>query len=395
MVRAYDKPVKTNHKGAGSREKNKLANKNVKKTVSDKSGYIIWKDRKVVIIYTNDLFKTPKKDFLYSSDEQDTIDGGECFGGFSKLERWDDDNNLNRSVFLSPAPIVLYNMYMNEVDLMDQRIESNMISRRERRISTLLYTHVLDLSMNNAYAIYLWCIDNDPTENEVIKKLSCQDFRISVAEALCIGNRNNRLYADRKKLELPVIDTTLSEINEVGENIHYCLPTQKLNQLYCYVCLNFYGKSFRRKFACPVCKVGFCKDGCHDLFHKLDSMVNIRDSLVSKNKDKINPCIPLVDSIKNKFPDMTDDMIKCITSTETDYVDDIVSDNKNKLGVKRATARKARKSKRKAVTQDDSESDDESKMDGMTEEEIEKENEEWKRYIISNMSDNEDEVDEN
>ena len=101
-----------------------------------------------------------------SSDEQDTIDGGECFGGFSKLERWDDDNNLNRSVFLSPAPIVLYNMFMNEVDLMDQRIESNMISRRERRISTLLYTHVLDVSMNNAYAIYLWCIDNEPKETK-------------------------------------------------------------------------------------------------------------------------------------------------------------------------------------------------------------------------------------
>ena len=64
LVRAYDKPVKTNHKGAGSRKKNKLANKNVKKTVSEKSGYIIWKDRKVVIIYTNDLLKTPKKFFF-------------------------------------------------------------------------------------------------------------------------------------------------------------------------------------------------------------------------------------------------------------------------------------------------------------------------------------------
>ena len=58
---------------------------------------------------------------------------------------------------MSPAPVVLYNMFMNEVDLMDQRIESNMIARRESRISTILYTHVLDLSMNNAYAIYLWC----------------------------------------------------------------------------------------------------------------------------------------------------------------------------------------------------------------------------------------------
>ena len=33
-------------------------------------------------------------------------------------------------------------------------------------------------------------------------------------------------------------------------------------------------------------------------------------------------------------------------------------------------------------------------MNGITEEEIEKENEEWKCYIFSNMSDNQDEVDE-
>ena len=79
----------------------------------------------------------------------------------------------------------------------------------------------------------------------------------------------------------------------------------------------------------------------------------------------------------------------------TVYVENIVSDNKNKLGVKRSTARKARELKRKAVTQVDFESDDESKMDGITEEEIEKENEEWKNYIFSNMGDNKDEVDEN
>ena len=62
--------VQSHITGPVSLEKNRLANKNVKKTVSDKSGYIIWKDRKVVIIYTNDLLITPKKDVLYSSDEQ-------------------------------------------------------------------------------------------------------------------------------------------------------------------------------------------------------------------------------------------------------------------------------------------------------------------------------------
>ena len=76
---------------------------------------------------------------------------------------------------------------MNEVDLMDQRIESNMIARRESRISTLFYAHVLYLCMNNAYAIYLWCLYNDDTEKRNIEKLNCTDFRISVTKELCKG----------------------------------------------------------------------------------------------------------------------------------------------------------------------------------------------------------------
>ena len=74
LVRAYDKPVKTNHTGTRWREKNRLANKNVKKTVSDKSGYIIWKDRKVVVIYTNDLLKKKKKlQFRWTGMQIDVI----------------------------------------------------------------------------------------------------------------------------------------------------------------------------------------------------------------------------------------------------------------------------------------------------------------------------------
>ena len=64
LVRAYDKPVKSNHRGKNSRKLNKLANQNAKKVVSPNSGYIVWKDRKVVIIYTNDLLKTPKNIFF-------------------------------------------------------------------------------------------------------------------------------------------------------------------------------------------------------------------------------------------------------------------------------------------------------------------------------------------
>ena len=93
---------------------------------------------------------------------------------------------------------------------------------------------------------------------------------------------------------------------------------------------------------------------------------------------------------------MTDEMIKCITSTETGYVDDIISDLKKRkfitYTISSQMASKTRNLKRKAVTQDGYESSDESVMDGISEEEIEKENEEWKRYIFSNVNYNEDDV---
>ena len=62
-------------------------------------------------------------------------------------------------------------------------------------------------------------------------------------------------------------------------------------------------------------------------------------------------------------------------------MDDIIFNNNNKISVKRSDASK----KRKQIG--------ESSMDEITEEEIENEKEEWKRYIISKMNYNEDDVD--
>lgn len=50
---------------------------------------------------------------------------------------------------------------MNGVDLMDQKIQSNTTTRKETKVSTLIYTHVLNLAISNAYAIYLWCACNN------------------------------------------------------------------------------------------------------------------------------------------------------------------------------------------------------------------------------------------
>ena len=46
---------KNTHTGAGSRKRNLNERENNCKTVSEKCGYILWKDRKVVVFNTNDF----------------------------------------------------------------------------------------------------------------------------------------------------------------------------------------------------------------------------------------------------------------------------------------------------------------------------------------------------
>ena len=78
-----------------------------------------------------------------------------CIGGLVPVRRWQSDRYHNRMIFWAPIIIWLYNMFMNGVDLVDQRLQVNVTNRKEQRVSTLIYTHILNFSMSNAYALYL------------------------------------------------------------------------------------------------------------------------------------------------------------------------------------------------------------------------------------------------
>ena len=71
-------------------------------TTSKKSGFIIWKDKKRVIFYTNDLKFTPSEDILCGST-QEAID---AVHGLAPIKRWTGTESLQRTTFLAPAPIV-------------------------------------------------------------------------------------------------------------------------------------------------------------------------------------------------------------------------------------------------------------------------------------------------
>ena len=162
LVRAYDGLEKVIPvTGKRSREKNKKHNEINKKTVAPNCGYILWKDRKVVVFYTNDLSGTPTNDFLHIAKETDSEELIRCVGGLVDIKRWDDECRNVRRMFSCLVCITVYNKLMNGVDCKDQRIETMVCSRKEHKMSTLMYTHVLDFSLSNAYALYLFLYGNN------------------------------------------------------------------------------------------------------------------------------------------------------------------------------------------------------------------------------------------
>ena len=130
--------------------------------ISEKSGYIIWKDRKIVIFYTNDLKFTPTEDIICGK-RPDAVD---AVHGLAPIKRWTGTESLQRSVFLAPAPIVAYNMFMGSVDIMDQKRASTAVKRKEKHLSTSIFNYVVSLALLNAHAIYDKLLDEKAIEGK-------------------------------------------------------------------------------------------------------------------------------------------------------------------------------------------------------------------------------------
>ena len=141
---------------------------------SPNCGFILWKDSKLVMFYTNDLAHTPSEDILHDTSEEAI----RCVNGLGPLHRWVGTEMLNRTVFHVPAPIVAYNMFMNSVDIMDQRRSTNPTRRNEKRLSMTMFTIVLDLAVHNALALNLWICE---VENATEQEISYREFKRRIA----------------------------------------------------------------------------------------------------------------------------------------------------------------------------------------------------------------------
>ena len=81
------------------------------------ASYIVFKDSKVHIFYSNDLASTPPGWFCLGNKDNECQ---ACVHGLAALPWWTDECVMNHVNFMAPAVIVAYNLFMNAVDHMDQ-----------------------------------------------------------------------------------------------------------------------------------------------------------------------------------------------------------------------------------------------------------------------------------
>ena len=146
------------------------------RNIAEDCGFLLWKDNKLVVFYTNDLHKTPSKHILDSRVKVEYDEGMLCCNGMGKVDRWQGDENLHRSEVDVPVIVCAYNMFMNSVDRMDQKRSTNPCRRKEMKLHMTLWTYYLDLAVIQGYAIF-----------QVINpssRITLQDFKRGLCEEM-------------------------------------------------------------------------------------------------------------------------------------------------------------------------------------------------------------------
>ena len=223
----------------------------------------MWKDSKVVLFYTNDLAHTPSAAILDCSDEESIL----CVNGLAELERWTGTECMSRKKFMVPSIIVAYNMFMNSVDCMDQLRSTNPTRRRERRLGMTIFTLILDLAVNNAFALY----------NKVCPTLAStvhtREFKRKICEQLVKPYRHEKNKQKREESMTYVSPVVPSLSDSVGiiECPHALVknelgPLGRRTEYCCYLCNILHNKQKKTIYGCTGCNKGFHVE-CFTAFH--------------------------------------------------------------------------------------------------------------------------------
>jgi len=257
LVQAYDKipdldKLRRKHIAA---EKKKPASQRTQfvpptELVAENAGYIVWKDSKLVVFYTNDLASTPSRPILDGTSDEAIS----CVRGVAPVKQWTGSETLHQTSFMVPAIIVAYNIYMNAVDRMDQKRATNPTRRKEQHLHMSLFTYILDLAALQAYSVFQII---RPSE----RSISFVEFKRSLCEDFVTQYRSHR------KRPCNVENEPLAVENVLGSNEHSHMLIENMNRagINCYFCL-FRGIKKKTIYGCVKCKKGFHVN-CYTAYH--------------------------------------------------------------------------------------------------------------------------------
>jgi Transposase IS4 len=157
--------------------------------IATNTGYIVFKDRNIVIFYSNDLASTPTVPIQGSTDEAIA-----CVHGLAPMKLWLGHEVQNCTTLQVPSVIVAYNIFMNSVDRFDQMRSTNITARREKQLTMSIFTFLLDASTHNAFALM--------KELQPNYKGSLMDFKQQLCESLTMPYRLSKKKKVPQALQL-------------------------------------------------------------------------------------------------------------------------------------------------------------------------------------------------
>ena len=155
-----------------------------------------------------------------------------------------------QEVISKPAVVEDYNQNMGGVDKSDQFVLYYGFAHRTRKWYRRVFFHMLDLSIVNAYILYMKISTSE-------RKMTQLDFRISVARSLMDGHVRTPLHT--RKPELPLRLTERPFIEPIPKT------TEHGGRPNCHVCSK--KKRKQTSYQCKVCKTPLCLYPCFEVYH--------------------------------------------------------------------------------------------------------------------------------
>jgi hypothetical protein len=291
-------------------------------TVMHKTGIIVYKDKRPVSFFSNDMKFTPPERIMVGSDKVAI----KCVRGLAPLKRWLGKERIMRTPIYAPVMVVAYNMFMNSVDRFDQLRATVPGIRRETRVSTSMFAFIVDVCVHNAHAV---------SKEIGGEKRKLKDFKMDLALALLKSAGDGTVVVNdaqvqgNDNLDVEVQEEQERNIRTIAETAtdamkatleglgcnaspHQLVEMQDYKPGRCFLCSLEHGQAAKKpRYGCLACKKAFHVN-CFAQYHSTAlgvghtiavDVVNTAVQLPSKKRafSSISKLIPAVNDVAREF----------------------------------------------------------------------------------------------